>query len=48
MLESIEDGTEVSDSEEAGLTGPSHLLTNQSANRIEFDSGSDDDDDVAR
>ena len=44
VLESIEDEAEVSDSEEAGVTGPSHLLTNQSANRIEFDSGSDDDD----
>jgi len=48
VLESIEDDADASDKEEAETTGPSHLLTSQTANRIAFDSGSEGepDDDV--
>lgn len=50
VLESIEDDADASDKEEAETTGPSHLLTSQTANRIAFDSGSEGepDDDVDR
>lgn len=46
MLEAIDDKAKEEDN---GLTGPSHLLTDQSANRVKFDSDDEgDQDDVDR